>query len=65
MPRSKHIERTLCAKDQTTVHKALRQALGVGYGRRIAFRVEDGQVTIHALPQEDGADPALRFLGTD
>ena len=59
---------TITAKGQTTVPKAVRQALGVGYGGRIAFRVENGSVTIHAL-QEDDADPALepflRLLATD
>ncbi len=50
---------TITAKGQTTVPKAVRQALGVGYGGRIAFRVEKGSVTVHALPKEDGADPAL------
>ena len=51
---------TITAKGQTTVPKAVRQALGVGYGGRIAFRVERGRVTVHALPEGEGtADPAL------
>jgi antitoxin PrlF len=50
---------TITAKGQTTVPKAVRQTLGVGYGGRIAFRVEGGSVTVHALPEEDAADPAL------
>ncbi len=50
---------TITAKGQTTVPKAVRQALGVGYGGRIAFRVERGRVTVHALPEDDTADPAL------
>lgn len=51
---------TITAKGQTTVPKAVREALGVGYGGRIAFRVEGGRVTVHALPPEgDDADPAL------
>ena len=51
---------TITAKGQTTVPKAVRQALGVGYGGRIAFRVARGRVTVHALPEEDdAADPAL------
>ena len=50
---------TITAKGQTTVPKAVRQALGVGYGGRIAFRVEKGRVTVHALPKGDDADPAL------
>ena len=50
---------TITAKGQTTVPKAVRQALGVGYGGRIAFRVARGRVTVHALPEGDDADPAL------
>jgi antitoxin PrlF len=51
---------TITAKGQTTVPKTVRRALGVGYGGRIAFRVEDGRVTVHALPAEEGgSDPAL------
>ena len=51
---------TITAKGQTTVPKAVREALGVGYGGRIAFRVEGGRVTVHALPSDgDDADPAL------
>ena len=60
---------TITAKGQTTVPKAVRQALGVGYGGRIAFRVEGSSVTIHALSDEVEQDPALlpflRLLATD
>jgi len=49
---------TITAKGQTTVPKAIRQALGVGYGGRIAFRVEDGSVSVHAVDAVE-ADPAL------
>ncbi len=50
---------TITAKGQTTVPRAVRQALGVGYGGRIAFRVEGHSVTVHALPEENASDPAL------
>lgn len=51
---------TITAKGQTTVPRAIRQALGVGYGGRIAFRVEQGRVTVHALSEEEETeDPAL------
>jgi antitoxin PrlF len=50
---------TITAKGQTTVPKAVRQALGVGYGGRIAFRVARGRVTVHALPEGNDTDPAL------
>ncbi len=49
---------TITAKGQTTVPKAIRQALGVGYGGRIAFRVADGGVSVHAVSEPE-ADPAL------
>lgn len=53
---------TITAKGQTTVPKAVRQALGVDYGGRVAFRVSDGGVTI-ARADED-QDPAIEtFLG--
>lgn len=49
---------TITAKGQTTVPKAIRQALGVGYGGRIAFRVEGGTVSVHAVAELE-EDPAL------
>jgi antitoxin PrlF len=59
---------TITAKGQTTVPKAIRQALGVSYGGRIAFRVEDGTVSVHAAvePEEDPAlAPFLALLERD
>ena len=54
---------TITAKGQTTVPKAVRRALGVDYGGKIAFRVEDGRVTVHN-PAAEHCDPALAaFLG--
>ncbi len=53
---------TITAKGQTTVPKAVRQALGVDYGGRIAFRVDGRGVTLARA--EDSEDPAIdRFLG--
>jgi antitoxin PrlF len=49
---------TITAKGQTTVPKSIRQALGVGAGGRIAFRVEDGVVSVRAAEPSD-EDPAL------
>ena len=48
---------TITAKGQTTVPKAIRQALGVSYGGRITFRVDGGTVSVHAA--EPDQDPAL------
>lgn len=54
---------TITAKGQTTVPKAVRQALGLTRGGKIAYRIEDGQVVIHNAEAER-ADPALAaFLG--
>lgn len=50
---------TITAKGQTTVPKAVRRALGVSYGGRVAFRVEGETVTVRALPDHDESDPAL------
>jgi antitoxin PrlF len=49
---------TITAKGQTTVPKAIRQALGVSYGGRLTFRIEDGTVSVHAAPEPE-EDPAL------
>ena len=57
---------TITAKGQTTVPKAIRQALGVSYGGRIAFRVEDGTVSVHAAGETDPAlAPFLALLQSD
>jgi antitoxin PrlF len=59
---------TITAKGQTTVPKAIRQALGVGYGGRISFRIEDGVVSVRAVaePDEDAAlAPFLALLERD
>jgi len=49
---------TISAKGQTTVPKSVRQALGVDAGDKIAFRVEDGRVTVHN-PNTEHRDPAV------
>ena len=59
---------TITAKGQTTVPKAVRQALGVDCGDRITFRVDERGVTVHRADEGD-ADPAigsfLAFLARD
>ena len=64
---------TITAKGQTTVPKAIRQVLGVSYGGRITFRVEDGTVSVHAatdvgrrvriLPASQHSRPASKPAG--
>lgn len=51
-------ESTITAKGQTTVPKAVRQALRVDYGGRIAFRIAKGGVTVERAGDEKD-DPAL------
>lgn len=59
---------TITAKGQTTVPKSVRQALGVDYGGRIAFRVDARGVSVHRADSEND-DPAidsfLTFLADD
>ena len=59
---------TITAKGQTTVPKSVRQALGVDYGGRIAFVVNEHGVSVQRADPED-ADPVidgfLAFLARD
>ena len=53
---------TITAKGQTTIPKAVRQALGVDYGGRIAFRMSEAGVTLSRVESDE--DPAIgAFLG--
>ena len=58
---------TITAKGQTTIPKSVRQALGVDYGGKIAFRVDERGVSVHRADETD--DPALGsfldFLASD
>jgi antitoxin PrlF len=63
-------ESTITAKGQTTVPKSVRQALGVDYGGRIAFFVdEQRRVYVQKAQIEETADPVidcfLEFLARD
>jgi antitoxin PrlF len=49
---------TITAKGQTTIPKAVRQALGVDCGDKIAFRIEGGRVTVRNAETEH-RDPVL------
>lgn len=54
---------TITSKGQTTVPEAVRQALGVSAGDRIAFVLENGMVSVRRAEVED-IDPAMNnFLG--
>jgi antitoxin PrlF len=60
---------TVTAKGQTTVPKAVRQALGVRAGDRIAFRVDEGgNVSLaraEAADETSAVDAFLEFLSSD
>lgn len=60
---------TLTAKGQTTVPKAVRQALGIRAGDRIAFRVDrSGKVSLTrdgAADDGSAVDAFLAFLSDD
>ncbi len=63
-------ESTITAKGQTTVPKSVRQALGVDYGGRIAFFVdEQRRVYLQKVQVEETTDPVidcfLEFLAKD
>lgn len=49
---------TITAKGQTTIPKSVRRALGVDYGGKIAFRVDELGVSIHRADLQ-GDDPVL------
>lgn len=59
---------TITEKGQTTVPKPIRDALGVTYGGRIVFRVDEHGVSLR-LAEEDSQDPILEsflsFLADD
>lgn len=56
-------ESSITAKGQTTVPKAVRQALGVDYGGRIAFVVDDQHRVYVEKATEETSDPVVdRFL---
>ncbi|WP_372500619.1 type II toxin-antitoxin system PrlF family antitoxin (plasmid) [Tistrella mobilis] len=54
---------TITANGQTTVPKSVRQALGVDYGGRIAFFVDDEHRVYVEKVMEEASDPVVdRFL---
>ena len=60
---------TITAKGQTTVPKTVRQALGLDYGDRIAFYVDDERGVSVLREAVDASDPVidsfLTFLAKD
>ena len=59
---------TISSKGQTTVPKSVRQALGLSEGDQIAFRVDEGGVTIRRaddLHDDPALGAFLSFLAKD
>jgi antitoxin PrlF len=53
---------TITEKGQITIPKPVRDALGVSYGGRVVFRVDEHGVSVHPAGSDD-EDPVLaRFL---
>lgn len=56
-------ESTITAKGQTTIPKVVRQALGVDYGGRIAFFIDNDHRVYVEKATEETSDPVVdRFL---
>ncbi len=59
---------TITAKGRTTIPKPVRRALGVDYGGKIAFRIDERGVSVHRA-DAGTEDPAiggfLDFLARD
>ena len=52
----------ITAKGQTTIPKAVRQALGVSYGGEVAFVVDESGVSVRRVETEE-TDPVIgKFL---
>ena len=51
----------ITAKGQTTVPKEVRRALGVDYGGRIAYRIEQARVTLSAPKWNIAIRPCAGF----
>jgi antitoxin PrlF len=61
---------TITEKGQVTIPKSVREALGVGYGGKVAFYVDENKhVSIEREAEDNGDDPVidgfLAFLAQD
>lgn len=64
-----HEVATITSKGQITLPKPIRQALGVGYGGKVAFHLRGSQVIVSRADDPPHEDPAigsfLALLETD
>lgn len=58
------IHSRLTSKSQTTVPRAVREALGIGPGDRVVWEVENGRVAIRRLTLIDPRDPFVNNFST-
>ena len=54
-----HEEATITSKGQITLPKAIRQALGVDYGGKVAFDLRGSQVVVSRVDESSHDDPAI------
>ena len=54
-----HEVATITSKGQITLPKSIRQALGVGYGGKVAFDLQGSQVIVTRAGVGDHEDPAI------
>jgi antitoxin PrlF len=54
-----HEVATITSKGQITLPKPIRQALGVGYGGKVAFELRGSQVVVTRVEDEPHEDPAI------
>ena len=54
-----HEVATITAKGQITLPKPIRQALGVGYGGKVAFDLRGSQVVVTRVEDAPHEDPAI------
>jgi antitoxin PrlF len=59
------IKSKLTAKSQTTIPKPVRDALRLGVGDEIAYRIEDGRVVLTKAVAADSEDPFASFTEWD
>jgi len=58
-----HEVATVTSKGQITLPKSIRQALGVGFGGKVSFRLRGDEVVVTRSEEAEHEDPAIaRFL---
>jgi antitoxin PrlF len=58
------IQSRITSKAQTTVPRAIREALGLGPGDRLVWETENGRATVRRLVLVDPRDPFVNNFST-